>query len=590
MHSEIISKNYKALEEHHKNIYAKILPQDFEIEKTEPFGYKPNTPVCIIGMSKCNELRQIYNKSDEPIKELKWIKIPIYVIEPNLNIFLINLYHRDIAHMLNSERVKFFLGNNALQEYFDFIKQDQANIPECMFLLDKKYEEIKKECVEYMESMVEKNKEETKELEKSVNSYYDAVNWKSIYSDKRDRPLRVMIYTSRFSTYLQYSARDMADGFKDNECETLISIEKDDISRLNLRAYLRNMNEFKPDLMICIDYQRKDHCPKSIPFITWLQDDLPFIFNEDVASNLDNRNYILTIYKGLKTKFANLGCPEDKINIQIIPANTTIYKPINCNKDIDIVYIQHGGTPPEVEYQKLRARWDDMLSKAIIDKCYDKIRKAFFQGKYLYYDDYEKLLRNVENELSMEIRHQGIRDKIIYDLRFYIGNRFLRQIPLEMISKMDGIKMELYGNDWETHPRLSKHGKGVAQNGAELNEIYNKAKIALHLQHDATLNQRVTEGMASETFYIVQYLEKDLQPITDYFEENKDFVFFYNLEDLKKKIEYYLKNNDKRNEIARNAYFKILSKYNYKKVTKEWIDMITQKIGGEQDESKIISY
>ena len=582
MNPEMIGKNFESAGKYIPHILKKIIPAEFNFEQTPPFKYPKNTPTCLIGMNNCNQLMQIYNLSHEPIKEIKWVKIPIYVIEPDVNIFKANMFFSDIATFLNSERVKFFVGDDALDEFEKFMNDDQVNPPHSVFNLEKRYEPVAKQCVDILMSTTEKKGKQENELEKVINSYYDAVNWKSIYSDKRDRPLRAMILTSRFSTYIQYSARDIADGFKDNGHEAIVVKENNDISVMSLLHHYTKMNEFKPDMVIIIGYFRKEWCPKSIPFITWVQDDLPQTFNQGNVDNLSEKDFVFCIYRGFRERFIQMGMPENRVDMQIIPANTSIYKPIESKKECDVVYIQHGGTSPEHEYVNLRNQHDNQFERIIIDRCWEKIKESFSNNKYLYYDDYDKIFEEMEDKLSIKIKDEKTRWRIVYALRFFVGNRFLRQMPLEMISGM-GVNLELYGKDWENHPRLSKHAKGIAQNGEELNKIYNRAKIALHLQHDATLNQRVTEGMASETFYIVQYLERDLQPITEYFEEGKDFVFFYDLKDLKEKIEFYLKNDDKRNEIARNAYFKILSKYNYKKMVNDWIGKITERIGGDSN-------
>jgi spore maturation protein CgeB len=46
------------------------------------------------------------------------------------------------------------------------------------------------------------------------------------------------------------------------------------------------------------------------------------------------------------------------------------------------------------------------------------------------------------------------------------------------------------------------------------------------------------------------------------FQDNKDIVYFYDIEDFKYKLNYYLKNSKERESIAKSGYQKIRKYYN----------------------------
>ena len=50
----------------------------------------------------------------------------------------------------------------------------------------------------------------------------------------------------------------------------------------------------------------------------------------------------------------------------------------------------------------------------------------------------------------------------------------------------------------------------------------------------------------------------------DYFEADKDYVFFENKKDLVEKARYYIEHDDIRNQIASNGYDKVKKYHNFK--------------------------
>tara|TARA_Y100000294_G_C8530897_1_gene326902 strand:+ start:84 stop:1163 length:1080 start_codon:yes stop_codon:yes gene_type:complete len=74
-------------------------------------------------------------------------------------------------------------------------------------------------------------------------------------------------------------------------------------------------------------------------------------------------------------------------------------------------------------------------------------------------------------------------------------------------------------------------------------------------------NQRTFEIACAGGFQLVHY--KKL--ISEEFCEDREIVYYFDLNDLKDKIDYYLKNEDKRIEVAANAKRKCLDHFTYKK-------------------------
>ena len=84
----------------------------------------------------------------------------------------------------------------------------------------------------------------------------------------------------------------------------------------------------------------------------------------------------------------------------------------------------------------------------------------------------------------------------------------------------------------------------------------------------------------SNCFYIGNNVpeEYDHTNIRKYLKENEEIVFFYNREDLYKKIDYYLQNENERKRIIKNAQRVICEKLTYKILMKNMLDKIQQRL------------
>jgi len=548
-------------------------------------SYKKHTSVCLVGMAGGYELQSIFKLSANPFPPL-WIKIPIYIIEPSVEIFKANLMMHDLSDILSSDRVFFFLGERCLDDLYLHLIKDQIMLPQMVILLDRNISNMRKACIKRIKDINKRQKNELKSLIDQINTYYKQItekDWKEIYSPNRRRPLRVLGITSRFTTFLQYCMRDVMDAFSQLGCETAVLKEDDDVKRLTPLIYAKTLNSFKPDLIFTIDHNSSEfpYIPKCIPFVNWVQDELPNILNASAAKEMGKRDLILANETELERQLVELGYPKKKIMVQPVVSNPKVYKPVTLQKydlekySCDVSFVHHGGKSPEQELDELLANTSDLKVRKFIKTMYEILHQRFLKGYYCYWNEYDDLFKKTEEMAKYKISSRELSDFILYHFKYVIGNRFIRQIPLEKIAAL-GIDLKLYGRDWENHPRLFKYACGIAKNGEELNKIYNASKIILHLQPASTTNPRVFDAMASRGFLLVQYLNYDLESIENYFEENKEFVFFKDNSDLKKKVSFFLNHPEERERIAQGAYRKIIERYNYKFSMKRVMEIIAR--------------
>lgn len=146
-----------------------------------------------------------------------------------------------------------------------------------------------------------------------------------------------------------------------------------------------------------------------------------------------------------------------------------------------------------------------------------------------------------------------------------------------ILCQLDKYSLKLWGDQgWKLrfsyYPNLKQVYMGDRLSYENLRKVYSLSKINLNIpspQIWSGFQPRVFEIAATNSFQIIRYSE-ELYRIFD-----KDaLVMFNSIKDLKDKIDYYLKNEKERIEIAQNMYNKVTSQYTWKSQVNNIIEKI----------------
>ena len=146
-------------------------------------------------------------------------------------------------------------------------------------------------------------------------------------------------------------------------------------------------------------------------------------------------------------------------------------------------------------------------------------------------------------------------------------------------------KIEIYGN-YKTGLKvldrkynyyfrgMRKYYKNISLGPIVVNRLYSQSKICLNLHKPQSVygcNQRFFEILGAKAFQLVnsnRYIEES-------FEEGKMFVSFDSDKELLEKIEYFLKHDAEREQIAKNGYRKVTADSKFS----DRIGFVLSKIG-----------
>lgn len=415
------------------------------------------------------------------------------------------------------------------------------------------------------------------------NSYQNTI----LEKIRAKKNLKILLFTSKFTTYLQYSTRDIAQGFSKLGHETLIEMEDED-SGVTIRkdVCLENLINFQPDIIFAIDHLRYSYpwIPKTIPFVTWIQDLMPHLLKLNDDSKVTSNDYIFSISQHwIDTVFKTHPIFKEK-NIYCLPVTIDhdIYHPLtSCKKKYDITYISHLQDPaltflPVLEGVMIPEVTSDstlMFLKQLIDDL-DKLSLAHLHKIRADKNHRKQFVNKICHKIGLGSK----RNKEFFKLtdpfdenkaysRFYYHFLLLMKSKPIMALIKNNLEVRVFGKNWDKLPQFKNIAMGIAKNGNELNKIINQSRINLNLSAEISYHMKAPEVIATDSFMITRRISNlyDLMPITNFFKEGKEIILFDDESDLVQKASFFLKNKIERESIASAAYHKFIESFSVEK-------------------------
>ena len=259
---------------------------------------------------------------------------------------------------------------------------------------------------------------------------------------------------------------------------------------------------------------------------------------------------------------------KEKINAEML---SFIEKIIEKNKiDIIVCYLSGHSTSPKT-LEKIKSYKIPIINESLDDERKFRSRKGkdgIYRGNKDICKYFDLTLTTSKNALVKYLVEGG--NPIYKD---YCGNEKIykklnlqKEYDVSFIGASYGIRVKYINYLQEKGINIYTKGNGWNNGFAtdeEMIEIFNKSKIVLGFstvgKNDDIniLKGRDFEVPLTGSFYITGYHEE----LKEYFELGKDIETYISKEDLLKKVKYYLENEIKREEIAKNCYEKCINNY-----------------------------
>jgi hypothetical protein len=446
--------------------------------------------------------------------------------------------------IIQSSRVEWFIGKNAgdeLRAKIEGTNRLGALVPGIVATTGGTRSNLKAlsgktlgEIVQALSEEAEASAQRSWERVRAMYAGRDVAFWRERFGGKGPasqacEPLRFLLVTTRFSTFLKHACADFSDALKAAGCDATVLIEPDDAYRLSSLAYTRAIETTKPDCVVLINFTRRQLetvIPPELPVVTWLQDAMPHLFDGAQGKAMGPLDFVIGhLHQELFTKF---GYPRERMMHTPVVASERKFHAGPVSADLtarhacEIAYVSHQSEPPERTRDRLirEAKGLGPQGPAIVKGMYDRVVAAATQ-RVTERNVLPAIREIVKDVMTSTLgRPPGDRECAVteYAVARPIADRAIRHQMLgwaSAIARRRGWRLHLYGRGWDRHPTLAAYAKGELAHDEDLRASYAGAAAQLHASIHGNLHQRVMECALSGGLPLVRVKFDDFWAILD---------------------------------------------------------------------------
>jgi len=487
----------------------------------EVFNGGPPPPIVLDGIESGASIAGLCRRFPR-LPSRAWARI--YAVEPDPCRVFDALSTGILDDHLGEDRLRFFVGPACKDRFIEHLGavDDQWSkltyLPGLPATVDPAF-------YEHLLALTRGRADEYSALCASNNAAYaqrDRSWWRERYRRALDGdapPLRALVVTTRYSTYVQHASRDIANALNARGFQAQLRIESDDSSLREGLSMARAINTFEPDAIIVTNYARStfgDSAPSQIPFICWIQDNLSHLYSDDFTRSVDALTMLVgNIYTSLVTDH---GVPESRCLTMGVPASEAKFSaPIIDRPGCDLFIATNHGESPEAFRDRLR----DECAEAggppeLVPEIHERIEQnldSWRRGHLVTW--LVGLLGPVyeRHNIAPSGTNAGV---LLRDAAVPMVNRMLRHRLLGWaadLAETEGVRLRIAGRGWEDHPRLAKYSIGEVPHGPALRDEYQNALLTLQTSAASLMHQRIHECLLAGSMPALMLTGDDLTPI-----------------------------------------------------------------------------
>ena len=291
-----------------------------------------------------------------------------------------------------------------------------------------------------------------------LDADYSSYNAVDAMTDS-SRPLRIMGITSRFTTFLQYSMRDWLEAFEQLGHDTMLVIEPQDAAQFNAITFAEECQRFRPDMIVMIDHFRGEFAglPTNIPFVMWIQDQLPHLFSDHAGQAQKECDY--TIGYGRDDCVYKHGYPADRFMPAMVGTNPRRFIPRRIRGDeyerfaCDVSFVSHCSTPAKALLDHEIAKQSTPESKRVLSAIFERLQARYDAGESVTMrHEFMSIIGDVLGAMKMRVDNAA---PLLNIFTHKINNALFRHQALEWLAELD-VRLHLYGRGWENNPTFAR--------------------------------------------------------------------------------------------------------------------------------------
>lgn len=522
-------------------------------------------PVVVEGLSPPLLFERVYQSTAQvSAHSANGYRLPIRLVQTDLGEFAFALTQADLSAQLADARVQVFLGPTAAEQLRAFL---EARID--LQVLGPAYVNAgvvlptSPHVHQVLTSIQSRQQDVLVALRQEVARTYfprTAAWYAQRYATAESspaEPLRVLVPTCRYSTFIRHSARDIAEAFRALDWEARVLEEPDEFSHLAAPSYLRAYAEFKPDLVVLINYTRAnlnqpaplgststtsaakpqssdplaslgDPSPFNIPFVCWVQDAMPHLFDERIGAAQTGFDFLAGhIHAELKSRYGYPNADVEAatpraLSMPVVVDSTRFHDgPIDADRrtrlSCDVAFASHHALPPQgLHDQIISGAQIDANLREIFTRLFPLIRDAVDRcGSIPLHRTLRALTENTARGVlaSDQPPPPVLITRLVNNYAFPIADRMIRHDAVHWaanICRRRGWRLNLHGKGWDTVDALAEFSRGPLEHGEDLRASYQSAACHIHASIHWPYHQRVMECATSGGLPIYRFKHDDL--------------------------------------------------------------------------------
>ncbi len=447
---------------------------------------------------------------------------PIDVVEPDADILLLWLHLIDSADVLRDERVALFTGPDCLQQYRQFLIDHPWRWPATQVttnfrprwrppVIDKQFQD----------SILAARAERKRQIKAGLDdrcAARDVGFWRRRFQAAANggERLRIVGFTTRFSTVLQHSMRDLAAAFARRGCSFEIVKQPNQYCAAVDVAGALACAEY--DMIVAIDHLRfefADSIPASIPFVCWIQDYMDQLWDSKAGQSV--RDLDLVIGHSPQVMSSLYGYPIERFiaSNNLTDPDTYSNEPVPaCDRAkyaCDVSYVGHGAGMPEQLIDEIAAGTPATFRRMLCSFAALARERLASCGFVTPFELLELMLR-AERETGHPPLTPEVRYSRVYPQLARIYDRLFRHEALEWAAEWAAARhrtFKIFGRGWENHPTLRPFACGEVESGFPLRCLYQASSISLQINGYGSMHQRLLDGLAAGAFMLSRYNPSD---------------------------------------------------------------------------------
>ncbi|TVQ62228.1 MAG: hypothetical protein EA378_07175 [Phycisphaerales bacterium] len=344
--------------------------------------------------------------------------------------------------------------------------------------------------------------------------------------------LRVLLTTSRHSTFMRHSVEDLARAFEALGHETRISMELD-VSTLRIRSALaKDVADFQPDALVSVNWPRwtLGPLPRELPLVCWVQDAMPHLFERRTGEAQGPFDVLAGYCFAALFAGDGLGYDPRRALPSVLPASGAKFHTGAVSPELrerfacEMAFVSHHGETPEDLRDRLAAsvvRGEG--GRVLVERLYRDAQEMhrLCGREPVQCTGHERVVRAFRESLGREptgAEAARVRVSVLEPLY----GRIFRHATIgwaASIARRRGWRLKLFGKRWRQSP-FAAFDCGELAHGEELRACYATAGVTLQIDPISTVHQRIAEcalsgGLPAPRFVADMLNCVDLDAVTE---------------------------------------------------------------------------